>query len=67
MELLIDTTTNITSLGISDNGIMKSEKIWVSERNQSVELMPNIIDLIKSVNLTLDELNDYRLLVNIID
>ena len=32
MELLIDTTTNITSLGISDNGIMKSEKIWVSER-----------------------------------
>tara|TARA_Y100001970_G_scaffold27023_3_gene32832 strand:- start:2012 stop:2716 length:705 start_codon:yes stop_codon:yes gene_type:complete len=57
MELLIDTTTNITSLGISDNGIMKSEKIWVSERNQSVELMPNIIDLIKSVNLTLDDLN----------
>ena len=37
MELLIDTTTNITSLGISDNGIMKSEKIWVSERNQTVE------------------------------
>ncbi len=56
MELSIDTTTNVTSLGISINGIVKAEKIWISERNQSVELIPYIIDLLESVNVTTNDL-----------
>ena len=56
MELSIDTTTNVTSLGLSLNGIVKAEKIWVSERNQSVELIPYIIDLLESINVTTNDL-----------
>lgn len=57
MELSIDTTTDTTSLGVSVNGIIEAEKVWISQRNQSVELIPNIIDLLKSVNLEPTELN----------
>ena len=56
MELSIDTTTNVTSLGLSFEGILKAEKIWISEKNQSVELVPYIMDLLKSYNLNIKDL-----------
>ena len=42
MELQIDTSTRYASVGLSREGRSLVEIAWRSERNHSVELVPNI-------------------------
>ncbi len=47
MELAIDTSTRFASIGLSCQGESVVELTWRSERNHSVELVPNIMRLFK--------------------
>ena len=42
MEIAIDTSTRFASIGLSSQGECFSELTWRSDRNHSVELIPNI-------------------------
>ena len=53
--MAIDTTEENTGIGISGGDLTKI-KTWVSERNQSQELLPNIDKLLKSQQVKPEEL-----------
>jgi len=57
MELAIDTSTRFASIGLSSQGESVVELTWRSERNHSVELVPNIRRLFKRGRIGVKDLN----------
>ena len=57
MELAIDTSTRFASIGLSSQGESVVELTWRSERNHSVELVPNIMRLFKRGRIGVKDLN----------
>ncbi len=49
MELIIDTSTKYASVGISIQGEIKREYSWFSNQNHTVELLPAVDYMFKSV------------------
>src|SRR3989304_4570159 len=47
MELLIDTSTRRAGVGISEEGLVRVELAWRSERNHTVELAPTVVHALK--------------------
>ena len=57
MELAIDTSTDIAGIALSHEGEMIAEMTWHSGRNHTVELVPNIANLLKQAKLNPQELS----------
>lgn len=53
MYLAIDTSTNNASLAIIDEGQVLAELTWFSRQNHSVELMPNLTQLLEKTKTDL--------------
>ncbi len=53
--LVIDTSDKETGIGLVGEGLNKT-KVWISERNQSQELLPNIDNLLKENGINPEEL-----------
>ena len=51
MELVIDTSSNIASIALSHEGELLSELTWHSVHNHTVEVMPNLVHLLKQAKL----------------
>jgi tRNA threonylcarbamoyl adenosine modification protein YeaZ len=47
MELAIDTSSNTASIALSHKGEILTELTWQSAQNHTVELMPNLVHLLK--------------------
>lgn len=56
MELAIDTSTRFASIGLSDEGETIVELTWRSDRNHSVELVPNIRRLMRRLGIGVSDL-----------
>ena len=56
MELAIDTSTRFASIGLSSEGALVIELTWRSDRNHSVELVPNVRRLLKRVGIGVADL-----------
>ena len=56
MELAIDTSTRFASIGLSREGESVIELTWRSDRNHSVELVPNVRRLLKRVGIGVADL-----------
>ena len=50
MELSIDTSNKYVSIALSEKGKIIIDKTWISNKNHSVELLPAIQTIIKSIN-----------------
>ena len=57
MELAIDTSTRFASIALSAQGECVIELTWRSERNHSVELVPNIRRLLKRAGIAVTDLD----------
>jgi tRNA threonylcarbamoyladenosine biosynthesis protein TsaB len=57
MELIIDTATNSASLAVSREASVIAEIAWQAGRNHTVQLIPNIINLLKQSDVQLDEID----------
>lgn len=57
MQLAIDTSTGVASVAIARRGEVVAELTWHSEQNHSVELLPNIIYLLRQAKATLSSLD----------
>lgn len=49
MELTIDTSSNTASVALSHKGEILTKLAWESAQNHTVELMPNLVHLLKQV------------------
>ncbi len=56
MILAIDTATQYASLALYSQAGITAEETWHAGRNHTVELMPRIVRMLKSANLTIPEL-----------
>ena len=56
MELAIDTSTRFASVGLSIEGESVIELTWRSDRNHSVELVPNVRRLLERVGIGVSDL-----------
>ena len=56
MELSIDTSTRYASIGLSGQGEPVIELTWRSDRNHSVELVPNVRRLLKRAAIGVGDL-----------
>jgi tRNA threonylcarbamoyladenosine biosynthesis protein TsaB len=52
MELIIDTSTRFATVGISLDGKMQREYSWFSKQNHTVEILPSIEYILKSIGST---------------
>ena len=57
MELSIDTSTNMISLGLSQEGETIAEFTWHSKQNHTTELIPNLISLLNQTQTILSSLS----------
>jgi tRNA threonylcarbamoyl adenosine modification protein YeaZ len=53
MELAIDTSSNIASVGLSHKGEILASLTWQTARNHTIELLPNLIYLLQQAKLEL--------------
>ena len=53
MELAIDTATEIASIALSSAGKVEAEMSWPAGQNHTVELIPNILNLLQQTNIEL--------------
>ena len=53
MELAIDTSTDIASIALSRAGEVQAELTWLSEQNHTVELIPNLLHLLRQAKIEL--------------
>ncbi|MFP3880494.1 MAG: tRNA (adenosine(37)-N6)-threonylcarbamoyltransferase complex dimerization subunit type 1 TsaB [Dehalococcoidia bacterium] len=53
MELAIDTSSNTTSIALSEGGCLMASLTWQTSRNHTVELLPNLICLLQQVGVEL--------------
>jgi tRNA threonylcarbamoyl adenosine modification protein YeaZ len=51
MELAIDTSSDIASIALSHRGDTLAELTWQSAQNHTVELMPNLVELLGRANV----------------
>jgi len=51
MELAIDTATEIASIALSSEGKVEAEMSWPSAQNQTVELIPNLLHLLRQAKI----------------
>jgi tRNA threonylcarbamoyladenosine biosynthesis protein TsaB len=56
MLLAIDTSTRIASLAAYDGSNVRAEFTWETIDHHTVELMPRIVDLLKQIDVTVDQL-----------
>jgi tRNA threonylcarbamoyladenosine biosynthesis protein TsaB len=56
MLLAIDTSTRIASLAAYDGSNVRAEFTWETADHHTVELMPRIVDLLKQIDLKVDQL-----------
>ena len=54
MELAIDTATEIASIALSSEGKVEAETSWPSGQNHTVELIPNILHLLRQAKIELE-------------
>ncbi len=57
MELAIDTSTDTASIAISSAGVVTAELNWRAGQNHTVELMPNLIHLLKQARLSIKDMD----------
>ncbi len=57
MELAIDTSTNKASLALSEQGKVIDEFKWLTNRNHTVELVPNIIEALAKNQLAITDIS----------
>ena len=57
MQLAIDTSTDTASLAIAKDGEILAELTWRCQQNHSVELMPNLSQLLKQTKLELKSIS----------
>ena len=53
MQLAIDTSTETASIALSESGEIVSEFTWHSGQNHTVELMPNLVHLLRQAKVEL--------------
>lgn len=53
MYIAIDTSTDIASLALVQEGVVLAELTWRCQQNHSVQLLPNLEHLLKQANLSL--------------
>lgn len=51
MELAIDTATEIASIALSSEGKVEAEMSWSSGQNHTVELVPNLLHLLRQAEI----------------
>ena len=56
MELAIDTSTDTASIALSRSGVVVAEVSWNADQNHTVELIPNIIDLLEQAQAEIDDI-----------
>lgn len=54
MELALDTSSKINSIAVSREGEILNEMVWRSSHNETVELIPNIVHLLKQSQVEVD-------------
>lgn len=57
MELAIDTSTEFCSIGLSQQGETIAEMTWHSRQNHTVELVPNIVNLLNQAKTSTQSLS----------
>ena len=57
MELAIDSSTEIAGLALACKGEVKTELAWYCGRNQSVELMPNLVRMLDRFGMTANSID----------
>lgn len=57
MELAIDTATEIASIALSRAGEVQAELTWPSGQNHTIELIPNIIHLLRQARIELKKID----------
>ncbi len=57
MELAIDTSTDIASLALAQDGAVLAELTWRSGQNHSTQLLPNLSHLLNQTKLSLQSAN----------
>jgi len=55
VELAIDTSTDIASIALSASGVAVAEMTWKAGQNHTVELMPNIIQLLAQAKIDINQ------------
>jgi tRNA threonylcarbamoyl adenosine modification protein YeaZ len=56
MELAIDTSSNIVSVGLSHEGEILTLLTWQTRQNHTVELLPNLVCLLQQAKVELDSI-----------
>lgn len=56
MELAIDTSSNIVSIALSHKGEILALLAWQTKQNHTIELLPNLVCLLRQVNVNLDSI-----------
>jgi tRNA threonylcarbamoyl adenosine modification protein YeaZ len=57
MELAIDTSSNVAGLALSHQGELRASLTWMTARNHTVELLPNLVSLLKQARVELNALD----------
>jgi tRNA threonylcarbamoyladenosine biosynthesis protein TsaB len=57
MELAIDTSTTVTSIALSVEGQVQTELTWHCERNHTVELVPNLLHLLRLAKVEIADIS----------
>ncbi|MFO8101424.1 MAG: tRNA (adenosine(37)-N6)-threonylcarbamoyltransferase complex dimerization subunit type 1 TsaB [Dehalococcoidia bacterium] len=57
MELAVDTSTNTAGVALSDQGTILSEITWQTNHNHTVELIPEIIELLEEQKLVVSDIS----------
>jgi len=57
MEVSIDTSTDFASIAISHRGEVEAEITWPSGQNHTVELLPNLLYLLRQAKRELEEVS----------
>ena len=56
MELVINTSTNLAGVALSDHGVVREEIIWRTEQNHTVELLPQVMRLLQTQRMNVNDL-----------
>ena len=56
MLLALDTSTRVASLAVHDGSNVRAEFTWETGDHHTVELMPRIVELLKQVSVSIDQL-----------
>jgi len=56
MELAIDTSSNIVSIALSHKGEILTSLTWQTTQNHTIELLPNLVCLLKQAKVELDSI-----------